>query len=271
MRYRFFYQTGHKVVEFVDYLGELTLFFLEACRTLPHPPWFFREIIAQMYQLGVRSFSLVAVASFAVGLVLAMQGIIVLTLFGAANYIATSVAFTFFRGMGPLLAGIMLASRGGAGIGAEIGSMRVTNQIDALTVSAINPMKYLVVTRIVACMLVMPLLTIVANLIGILGGMIIGVIQVGMSPTFYYTLTIKYLMLRDVLPGIGMTCRLRHDHRHGGLFPRLYHPTRHLWGWPVHQNLGGGGHPPDPGFRCLPHQTHHHPLPLILKAWGHPS
>lgn len=205
MRYRFLYQTGHKVVELVDYLGELTLFFLEACRTLPHRPWFFREIIAQMYQLGVMSFSLVAVASFAVGLVLAMQGLVVLTYFGAANYIATTVAYTFFRGMGPVLAGVMLASRGGAGIGAEIGSMRVTNQIDALTVSAVNPMKYLVVTRIVACMLVMPLLTIFADIIGILGGMCIGVFQVGMSPTFYYSLTIKWLMVRDVLPGIAMT------------------------------------------------------------------
>ncbi len=99
----------------------------------------------------------------------------------------------------------MLASRGGAGIGAELGSMRVTSQIDALTVSAVNPMKYLVVTRIAACMLIMPLLTIAANLIGILGGMIIGLIQVGMTSDYYYTLTIKYLALRDVLPGIFKT------------------------------------------------------------------
>ncbi len=190
---------------FIDYLGELFLFFTDACRTLPHPPWFIREVIAQMYHLGVKSFSLVAVASFAVGLVLAMQGVQVLKLFGAANYIATSVAFTFVRGLGPLLAGIMLASRGGAGMGAELGSMRVTNQIDALTVSAVNPMKYLVVTRVVACILVLPLLTVAANLIGILGGMIIGVTQVGMTPTYYYTLTIKYLTLRDVLPGIAKT------------------------------------------------------------------
>jgi phospholipid/cholesterol/gamma-HCH transport system permease protein len=202
---RFFLQVGHQTVAFIDYMGNLTLFFLEACRSLAHPPWFIREIIAQMYHLGVRSFSLVAVASFAVGLVLAMQGINVLKLFGAANYIATSVAFTFVRGLGPLLAAIMLASRGGSGIGAEIGSMRVTNQIDALTVSAVNPMKYLVVSRIIACMLIMPLLATAANLIGILGGMIIGVTQVGMTPTYYYTLTIKYLTLRDILPGIGKT------------------------------------------------------------------
>jgi phospholipid/cholesterol/gamma-HCH transport system permease protein len=206
MQTRFFSRTGHTVLGFVDYLGDLALFFLDACRTLSRPPWFIREIIAQMYHLGVRSFSLVAVASLAVGLVLAMQGINVLAMFGATNYIATSVAFTFFRGLGPLLAAIMLASRGGAGIGAEIGSMRVTSQIDALTVSAVNPIKYLVVTRIIACMLVMPLLSTAANIIGILGGMLIGVFQVGMTPTYYYTLTIKYLTLRDVLPGIFKTC-----------------------------------------------------------------
>lgn len=205
MRDRFFYRAGHQTVAFIDYMGNLTLFFLEACRTLPHPPWFFREIIAQMYHLGVKSFSLVAVASFAMGLVLAMQGINVLAMFGASNYIATSVAFTFVRELGPLLTGIMLASRGGAGIGAEIGSMRVTHQIDALTVTAVNPIKYLVTTRILACMLIMPLLTTAADIIGILGGMVIGVFQVGMTPTFYYTLTVKYLTLRDVLPGIGKT------------------------------------------------------------------
>ena len=201
----FFYRAGHQTLAFIDYMGELCLFWAEATRSLVHPPWFVREIIAQMYHLGVKSFPLVAVASFAVGLVLAMQGITVLKWFGAANYIATSVAFSFVRDLGPLMAAIMVAARGGAGMGAELGSMRVTHQIDALTVTAINPMKYLVVTRIAACMLVLPLLTVAANLIGILGGMLIGVYQVGITPTYYYTLTIKYLTLKDVLPGIGKT------------------------------------------------------------------
>jgi phospholipid/cholesterol/gamma-HCH transport system permease protein len=205
MKTTFFYRAGHQTMAFIDYIGDISLFFLDACRTLSYPPWFFREIVAQMYHLGVKTFFLVALASFAVGLVLAMQGINVLTMFGATNYISTSVAFTFFRGLGPLLAGIMLASRAGAGMGAELGSMRVTNQIDALTVSAVNPMKYLVVTRVIACMLVTPLLALAANLIGILGGLIIGVVQVGMTTTYYYTLTIKYLTLADVLPGIGKT------------------------------------------------------------------
>ena len=120
--------------------------------------------------------------------------------------------------------------------------MRVTSQIDALTVSAINPMKYLVVTRIVACMLIMPLLTIAANLIGILGGMIIGIIQVGMTSTYYYTLTIKYLELAGCAPGDLQDRDLWAHYRHGGLFPRLYHrstaplgwasPPRPQWWWP---------------------------------------
>jgi len=190
---------------FIDYMGDLFLFWVDSCRSLVHPPWFVREVIAQMYHLGVKSFTLVVVACFAVGLVLAMQGIKVLSWFGASNYIATSVAMSFVRELGPLMAGIMVAARGGAGMGAELGSMRVTHQLDALTVSAVNPMKYLVVTRILACMLVLPLLTVAANIVGILGGMVIGVTQVGMSPAYYYTLTVKYLTLKDVLPGIGKT------------------------------------------------------------------
>ncbi len=205
MKEGLFYRAGHHTVAFIDYMGDLFLFFVDSCRSLVYPPWFIREIINQMYQLGVKSFTLVVVACFAVGMVLAMQGIKVLTWFGAANYIATSVALSFLRELGPLMAGIMVAARGGAGMGAELGSMRVTNQLDALTVSAINPMKYLVVTRILACMLVLPLLTVAANIVGILGGMIIGVTQVGMTATYYYTLTIKYVTLRDVLPGIIKT------------------------------------------------------------------
>jgi phospholipid/cholesterol/gamma-HCH transport system permease protein len=205
MKEGLFYRAGHQTMAFVDYMGDLFLFFVDFFRSLLYPPWFVREVINQMYQLGVKSFTLVVVSCFAVGMVLAMQGLKVLSWFGASNYIATSVAISFVRELGPLMAGIMVAARGGAGMGAELGSMRVTHQLDALTVSAVNPMKYLVVTRILACMLVLPMLTVAANLVGILGGMLIGVTQVGMSPTYYYTLTIKYLTLKDVLPGIAKT------------------------------------------------------------------
>jgi len=192
-------------VAFLDYMGGLAIFFVEVCRSLVFPPWFVRETIAQMFLLGVKSLPLVLVASFSLGMVLAMQGLKVLTWFGAGNYIAALVALAVGRELGPIIAAIMLAARGGAGIGAELGSMRVTSQIDALTVSAVNPIKYLVVTRILACMLILPLLTVFADLIGILGGLVIGVTQAGMSLNTYYYLTLKHLEFIDILPGIGKT------------------------------------------------------------------
>jgi phospholipid/cholesterol/gamma-HCH transport system permease protein len=196
---------GHQAVLLVDYLGNMALFLLEAGRTLAHPPWFVRETILQMYHLGVKSLPLVLVAAFALGMVLAMQGLKVLSWFGAGNYIATLVGLAVTRELGPIIAGVMLAARGGAGMGAELGSMRVTSQIDALTVCAVNPLKYLVVTRILACMLILPLLTVFADLIGILGGLVIGVSQAGMTVSSYYYLTLKYLKLRDILPGVAKT------------------------------------------------------------------
>jgi phospholipid/cholesterol/gamma-HCH transport system permease protein len=199
----FITRAGHQAVAFMDYMGEMSLFFLEAAGSVFKPPWFFRELVSQMFYLGVKSFPLVLVAAFALGMVLAMQSVKVLTWFGAGNYIATLVAFAMVREMGPIISAIMLAARGGAGMGAELGSMRVTRQIDALTVSAVNPMKFLVVTRITACILVLPLLAVFADIVGILGGMVIGVTQAGMSSTSYYYLTIKYLTIKDVLPGIG--------------------------------------------------------------------
>ena len=201
----FLTSAGHQVISFLDYMGDLAIFFVDACRSLVFPPWFLRETVAQMYHLGVKSLGLVLVAAFALGMVLAMQGLKVLSWFGAANYIATLVAMSMVRELGTIIAGIMVAARGGAGMGAELGSMRVTSQIDALTVSAVNPVKYLVVTRILACILILPLLTVFANIVGILGGMVIGVTQAGMSSTTYYYLTLKFLELRDVLPGIAKT------------------------------------------------------------------
>ncbi len=202
---RFFYRAGHRLMAFIDYMGELTLFSAEAVLSMFHPPFFFRETVAQMYHLGVRSLPLVVMASFSVGLVLAMQSVKVLSWFGASNYIATTVGLSMVRELGPLMAAMMVAARGGSGIGAEIGSMRVTSQIDALTVSAVNPMKFLVATRIMACVLVMPFLAVISDIVGILGGLVIGMTQVGLTANFYYHLTIKYMSLRDVLPGIGKT------------------------------------------------------------------
>ncbi len=205
MPVQLFYQAGHQVVRFVDYMGQLTLFFGEACGGLCRRPLYFGEVVAQMYHLGVKSLPLVAVAAFSVGLVLAMQTVGVLSWFGAANYIATIVGLSMVRELGPVLTALMVAARAGAGMGAELGSMRVTNQIDALRVSAVSPMKYLVSTRLLACMLLMPLLTGVADILGILGGWVIGVTQVGLTSQYYYQLTLKFIGFKDIIPGILKT------------------------------------------------------------------
>jgi len=205
MPIQLFYQAGHQALRFVDYMGQLTLFGAEAFGCLFRRPLYFSEVVAQMFHLGVKSLPLVAVAAFSVGLVLAMQTVGVLTWFGAANYIATIVGLSMVRELGPVLTALMVAGRAGSGMGAELGSMRVTNQIDALRVSAVDPMKYLVSTRLLACMILMPLLTGVADILGILGGWVIGVTQVGLSSRYYYQLTLKYIGFKDIIPGVLKT------------------------------------------------------------------
>jgi phospholipid/cholesterol/gamma-HCH transport system permease protein len=202
---QFFYQAGHQVVRFVDYLGNLALFFGEAFAGLFRRPLYFTEVVDQIYHLGVKSLPLVAVAAFSVGLVLAMQTVGVLSWFGAANYIATIVGLSMVRELGPVLTALMVAARAGSGMGAELGSMRVTSQIDALRVSAVNPMKFLVSTRLLACMILLPLLTGVADLLGILGGWVIGITQVGLTSDYYYHLTLKFIGFKDIIPGILKT------------------------------------------------------------------
>jgi phospholipid/cholesterol/gamma-HCH transport system permease protein len=201
----FFNQAGHQIIRFVDYMGLLSLFFFEAFTGIFRRPWFFQEVIAQMFHLGVKSLPLVGVAAFSVGLVLAMQTIGVLSMFGASNYIATIVGLSMVRELGPVLTALMVVGRAGSGMGAELGSMLVTSQIDAMRVSAVNPMKFLVSTRLLACMLVLPLLTGVADVLGILGGWVIGVTQIGLSSHYYYQLTLQYIGLKDIIPGILKT------------------------------------------------------------------
>jgi phospholipid/cholesterol/gamma-HCH transport system permease protein len=196
---------GHHVVAVLDYVGNLSIFLVQAAHSLLFPPWYFREVINQMYYMGVKSLSLVMVSSFAVGMVIGLQGYHALTPFGAGMYMATLVSISTCRELGPIISGIILAAQGGAGMGAELGSMRVTSQIDALTVSAISPMKYLVVTRILACILTLPLIAVFADIAGMLGGLVVAITQVGMTANTYYYLTVKYATLSDLLPGILKT------------------------------------------------------------------
>jgi phospholipid/cholesterol/gamma-HCH transport system permease protein len=196
---------GRGVVRYAGFAGRMFLFWADAMTKCVTPRFYLSETIRQIYSIGVRSLLLTSTVAISVGLVLAMYILVTLRTFGVVNYVAVILGLAMVKELGPVLTALMVAGRAGSGISAELGSMKVTRQIDALTVSAINPMRYLVVTRIVACMVAIPLLAVIADVLGILGGLIISVVQGDISPYVYLSYTLKYVKLTDVVPGLLKT------------------------------------------------------------------
>lgn len=180
--------------------GELALFAAKAARELFAPPYEFRETIRQLYELGLRSAPLIAVAGLAVGVVLSMHTRASLERFGAESMIPAGLAMALVRETGPLTAGLLLSGRLGAGIGAEIGAMRVTEQIDALEASAVDAFHYLVVTRVAACVIALPILTTLMDFSGILGGFIAETAATGMSLGLYFNRAFSLIDVADYVP-----------------------------------------------------------------------
>jgi phospholipid/cholesterol/gamma-HCH transport system permease protein len=170
--------------------------FVEAVR----PPYEPREILKHIYQFGYRSAPLILAAGFAIGIVLSMHTRASLESFGAEAMIPAALAIALIRETGPLTAGLLVAGRVGAGIGAEIGAMKVTEQIDALEASAVDAFKYLAVSRIIALMVVMPLLTIMMDFSGILGGYVAEAAVSGMSWSLYFERAFSYITYSDIIP-----------------------------------------------------------------------
>lgn len=156
----------------------------------------------QMALIGARGTPIVVFISFLVGVVLALNGAIQLRQFGAAIYIANLVAISMAREMAPLVTAVVVAGRSGSAIAAEIGTMVVSEEIDAMRTMALSPVRYLVVPRIVALVLVMPLLTVLSNAAGIFGGYLIGVAALGLPGPGYITQTTQALFIEDVLSGL---------------------------------------------------------------------
>ncbi len=196
---------GGRMMDYAGFAGRLFLFWADAMAKCVTPKFYFAETVRQIYSIGVKSLLLTSTVALSVGLVLAMQTIGTLQTFGAVNYVSIVVGLAVVKELGPVFTALMVAGRAGSGICAELGSMKVTRQIDALTVSAVNPMRYLVATRIVACMVAVPLLTVIADILGLLGGLIIGVVQGGISFHLYVSYTLTYVELTDVVPGLLKT------------------------------------------------------------------
>ncbi len=196
---------GGRMLQYASFAGRLFLFWADTMAKSVTPRFYFAETVRQIRSIGVNSLLLTSTVAISVGLVLAMQTIGTLQMFGAVNYVSIVVGLAVVKELGPVFTALMIAGRAGSGICAELGSMKVTRQIDALTVSAVNPMRYLVVTRVVACMIATPLLTIIADVLGIMGGLIIGVVQGGISFHLYMSYTLTYVELTDVIPGLLKT------------------------------------------------------------------
>jgi phospholipid/cholesterol/gamma-HCH transport system permease protein len=164
------------------------------------PPYEFRETARQLFELGCRSVPLIAASGFAVGVVLSMHTRASLARFGAEALIPAGLALALVRETGPLTAGLLLSGRIGAGIGAELGAMKVTEQIDALEATAVDSFRYLVVTRVVACVIALPILTSVMNVMGILGGFAAETSITGMPFGAYFRQAFSSIQFSDLVP-----------------------------------------------------------------------
>jgi phospholipid/cholesterol/gamma-HCH transport system permease protein len=193
-------RVGRSSIAFLTTAGEVSAFALKAVRESFVPPYEIRETIRQIYELGVRSAPLIAIAGLAVGVVLSMHTRASLERFGAEAMIPAGLAIALVRETGPLTAGLLLSGRIGAGIGAELGAMRVTEQIDALEASAVDAFRYLVVTRVAACVIAVPILTTLMNFSGMLGGFLAETAATGMSLNLYFNRAFSLVDMTDYIP-----------------------------------------------------------------------
>src|SRR5258708_7627072 len=188
---RFFLQMGR----FVQMLGRVFAWTLR-------PPYDWRELLRQMVKVGVASTPVVLLTALFTGMVLALQTFVVLKRFNAESYVGSLVALSMVRELSAVLSSLIVAGRAGSAMGAELGTMRVTEQIDALEVMATDPIHYLVVPRVWATVLTMPLLVVLADGIGIFGGYVVSVLLMGSNPVSYVNTSFQFMNLTDLLSGL---------------------------------------------------------------------
>ena len=189
-----------KIVLFTEWIGSLGIFCGRLIRTTFVPPHEGRELLRQLEEVGPKSFMLVALAGAATGVVLSLQTRDSLTRMGAGSLLPSVIVFSLISEMGPIITGLIVSGRVGAGIGAELGSMKVTEQIDAMEASAVNPYKFLVWTRVLACVLMMPLLTLTADLFGVLGGWAANALMEPISLRLFIENGFKTMTFNNFLP-----------------------------------------------------------------------
>ncbi|RLB04422.1 MAG: ABC transporter permease [Deltaproteobacteria bacterium] len=193
---------GEGVTGYLKEMGRLFLLLLDTARWSLYPPFRFDLLFQQMERVGVKSVLVVVLTGAFTGMVLALQTFYATRKFGAETMVGVTVALSMTRELGPVLTSIMVTGRAGSAMAAEIGTMRVTEQIDALFAMAVNPIKYLIVPRVLASILVVPILTIIADFVGIVGGYFVGVIILRINAGAYVANMEKYVELTDIYNGL---------------------------------------------------------------------
>ncbi|ABQ32060.1 MULTISPECIES: ABC transporter permease [Acidocellaceae] len=193
---------GRLALGFVIMLGELALFAAAGLSGLVRPPFHLRNFGRALMEIGYSSLPVVALTAVFTGMVLALQSYVGFSRFDSSSVIASVVVLSLTRELGPVLAGLMVAGRAGSAIAAEMGTMRVTDQIDALTTLATDPMRYLVTPRLLAGVIALPLLVVIADILGVAGGFLVSTVRLGFEPNAYLRDTVNYLHSNDVVSGL---------------------------------------------------------------------
>jgi len=183
-------------------VGMVALFALEGLSHLLRPPFYTRLFVKHLLEIAYFSLPVVALTAIFTGMALALQSYTGFARFNAEDAVAKVVVLSITRELGPVLAGLMVAGRIGASFAAEIGTMRVTDQIDALSTLSTNPMKYLVAPRLLAGVIAMPFLVLVADILGVMGGWLIGTTKLGFNSASYLRTTMDFLEVMDVVSGL---------------------------------------------------------------------
>ena len=193
---------GQYVLETLTTLGRLVIFFAKAIAHCFKPPYFYQLILKQVMDIGYYSLPVVGLTTLFSGMVLALQSYNGFTRFSSESAVATVVALSITRELGPVLAGLMVTGRVGSSIAAELGSMKVSDQIDALKILGTNPFDYLIAPRIIACTICLPILVLIGDIIGIFGGFLVGVYKLNFNPSTYLYQTVSYLEPMDIASGL---------------------------------------------------------------------
>jgi len=195
----FILKLPNSLSDFFLKVASLSVFAFRNLKEIFKPPYELNETIKQMYEIGYKSLPLVAITGFIIGLTLTLQSIPTLSKFGASSLVPSMIALAVILEIGPVITALIFAGKIGSGIGAELGSMKVTEQIDAMEVSGCNPFKYLVVTRVTAATFMLPLLVFLADFVALIGGFIALNLTTSMSLKLFLMSSFSNIELHEIL------------------------------------------------------------------------